>query len=73
MNLLVLLAQKLAELDAKKDSLEQKIEKKNNISLEVNENNESAINLYKKYKFEEVGRRKKYYNKKDDAILHHLY
>ena len=42
------------------------------IYLEVNENNEGAINLYKKYRFEEVGRRKKYYNEKDDAILMNL-
>ena len=42
------------------------------IYLEVNENNECAINLYKKYRFEEVGRRKKYYNEKDDAILMNL-
>lgn len=42
------------------------------ICLEVNENNISAINLYKKYRFEEVGRRKKYYNEKDDAILMNL-
>ena len=40
--------------------------------LEVNENNENAINLYKKYAFEEVGRRKGYYNKKYDAILMNL-
>lgn len=49
--------------------------KRNNkefIYLEVNENNINAINLYKKYKFEEVGRRKQYYNKKDDAILMNL-
>ena len=42
------------------------------ICLEVNENNISAINLYKKYRFEEVGRRKKYYDQKDDAILMNL-
>lgn len=42
------------------------------ICLEVNENNISAINLYKKYRFKEVGRRKKYYNEKDDAILMNL-
>ena len=39
-----------------------------NITLEVNENNTSAINLYKKYKFELVSRREKYY-KDTDAIL----
>lgn len=41
----------------------------NSINLEVNERNFPAINLYKKYEFLEVGRRKKYYNKKFDAIL----
>lgn len=39
------------------------------ITLEVNENNEPAIKLYKKYGFEQVGLRKKYYNNKEDAIL----
>lgn len=39
-----------------------------NITLEVNENNLSAINLYKKYKFDLVSRRVKYY-KDNDAIL----
>ncbi len=39
------------------------------ITLEVNENNISAINLYKKYNFKQVGLRKKYYNNTDDAIL----
>jgi len=39
-----------------------------NITLEVNENNLSAINLYKKYKFEVTSRREKYY-KDNDAIL----
>ena len=34
------------------------------MTFEVNENNISAINLYKKYKFETVGMRKKYYNGK---------
>lgn len=40
-----------------------------NVILEVNENNSIAINLYKKSGFEEIGRRKKYYNNTDDAIL----
>ena len=40
-----------------------------NITLEVNVNNVPAINLYKKYNFEEVGIRKKYYNGIDDAII----
>ena len=39
------------------------------ITLEVNINNIPAINLYKKYGFEKVGLRKKYYNHKDDALL----
>ena len=40
-----------------------KLEK--DISLEVNEVNTAAINLYKKAGFEEVGIRKKYYNGKN--------
>ena len=39
------------------------------ISLEVNEKNESAINLYKKAEFKEVGIRKKYYNGCENAII----
>ena len=39
------------------------------INLEVNVKNTIAINLYKKYNFEEVGLRKKYYNNTDDALL----
>lgn len=39
------------------------------ITLEVNVNNKNAIQLYKKHNFEEVGRRKKYYNNTDDAII----
>lgn len=39
------------------------------ITLEVNEKNTCAINLYKKYGFKQVGLRKKYYNNTDDAIL----
>ena len=42
---------------------------KKDISLEVNEENETAINLYKKAGFEEVGIRKKYYNGKNNAII----
>jgi len=40
-----------------------------NVTLEVNENNQVAIKLYKKYNFIEVGKRKKYYNNTDDAII----
>lgn len=48
---------------------ESKKLKKDNIYLEVNEKNEIALGLYEKYNFEKVGKRKEYYNKKDDAIL----
>lgn len=44
-------------------------EKRNNISLEVNEKNNIAIKLYEKYGFEKVGIRKKYYNGIDSAII----
>ena len=46
-----------------------KSKKLKNVTLEVNENNEKAIKLYKKYNFVEVGKRKKYYNNTDDAII----
>ena len=39
------------------------------VTLEVNEHNKPAINLYKKYNFVEVGKRNKYYNNTDDAII----
>lgn len=39
------------------------------ITLEVREDNIPAIALYKKCMFEEVGRRKKYYNKLIDGII----
>ena len=39
------------------------------VTLEVNVHNEIAINLYKKYDFKEVGKRPKYYNNIDDAII----
>ena len=39
------------------------------ITLEVNENNLPAINLYKKFNFLEVGKRKNYYQNGDTAIL----
>ena len=41
----------------------------NSITLEVNEHNLPAINLYLKYGFKNVGFRKKYYNNKDNAII----
>ena len=39
------------------------------ITLEVRENNLTAIHLYESFNFEEVGRRKKYYKNGDTAIL----
>lgn len=39
------------------------------VTLEVNINNDIAKKLYYKYDFEEVGRRTKYYNGTDDAII----
>lgn len=39
------------------------------VTLEVNIKNENAIKLYKKFNFKEVGKRKKYYNNIDDAII----
>ncbi len=44
-------------------------EKANKINLEVNEKNRTAINLYSRFGFRKVGRRAKYYNGQDDAIL----
>ena len=41
----------------------------NSITLEVNEHNQPAINLYLKYGFKNVGFRKKYYNNKDNASI----
>lgn len=39
------------------------------VTLEVNVHNDIAIKLYKKYNFKEVGRRNKYYNNMDDALI----
>ena len=39
------------------------------VTLEVNIHNEIAINLYEKYDFKEVGKRPKYYNGVDDALI----
>lgn len=39
------------------------------LNLEVNEENYSAIHLYKKFGFEKVGIRKKYYKNKDGLIM----
>ena len=40
-----------------------------NIMLEVNANNQNAINLYKKFNFEIINIRKKYYNSEDAYIM----
>lgn len=53
-----------------------KISKEKNlksITLEVNEKNIPAINLYEKFNFKKVGTRKKYYNNTDTAIIMTLY
>lgn len=42
------------------------------LTLEVNESNLPAIELYKKFGFTQVGTRPKYYNHKEDAILMNL-
>ena len=39
------------------------------ITLEVNENNLSAIRLYDKFSFDKLGIRKKYYDGESDAII----
>lgn len=41
----------------------------NSITLEVNSSNLPAQNLYEKYGFKVLGRRKKYYNGTEDAII----
>lgn len=46
-----------------------KTKKLKSVTLEVNVNNNIAINLYKKYDFKEVGKRPKYYNNIDDALI----
>jgi len=42
---------------------------KENITLEVNENNIGAINLYKKFGFVEVAKREGYYNGIDGILM----
>ena len=43
------------------------------LTLEVRESNEKAIACYTKFGFKEVGKRKKYYEHKEDAILMTLF
>lgn len=47
--------------------------KMNSITLEVNESNEPAISLYKKFGFKNLGIRKKYYNNSENAIIMTLF
>ncbi len=46
-----------------------KIRNLQSLTLEVNENNEIAINLYKKFGFAVEGRRANYYFGKDAALI----
>ena len=41
----------------------------NEITLEVNESNNAAISLYKKFSFEQVGLRKNYYKDGSNALI----
>lgn len=47
----------------------EKLPNDKDVFLEVNENNKAAINLYKKFGFEQISIRKKYYNNKDNALI----
>ena len=51
---------------------EGNIKKIDNITLEVNVNNESAITLYKKYNFIERATRKGYYNGIDGILMERM-
>lgn len=50
-----------------------KSEKVTSLTLEVNTNNLSAKKLYKKYGFQILGIRKKYYHQTDDALIMTFY
>jgi ribosomal-protein-alanine N-acetyltransferase len=45
------------------------IPEKSTIFLEVNENNNNAISIYKKYCFKKINKRKSYYKDGSDAII----
>ncbi len=62
--LLKFLINEIKDIYNQKEDVFQRI-----ISLEVNETNEVAINLYRKNGFEEDGRRKKYYENRYDAVI----
>ena len=42
------------------------------LTLEVRESNKKARNLYEKYNFKEIGRRKNYYENNETAVLYSL-
>lgn len=48
------------------------IAKNDRILLEVDENNEIAINLYKAFGFKEISRRKNYYHKETAIIMEYM-
>lgn len=50
-----------------------KINRINKITLEVNENNISAIHLYEKYGFKKIAERANYYNGTDTAVIMQLH
>lgn len=49
-----------------------KVSKNERILLEVSENNEIAIKLYKAYGFKEISRRKNYYKDKSAIIMEYI-
>lgn len=53
--------------------LEELLKLKKDITLEVNENNISAIKLYEKYNFKKVAIRKNYYKNKDGILMERKY
>lgn len=61
---------KLGELLLSKSLLELKKEGIKNIFLEVRDNNNQAINLYKKVGFKQISIRKKYYDNNIDALIY---
>ena len=50
------------------DSIDE-IDKIETVTLEVNENNKYAIQLYKNFDFKKVGLRKNYYRNHEDALI----
>ena len=52
---------------------EAKLEHADSLTLEVSSKNIIAQNMYEKYNFNILGKRKKYYNNTEDAIIMTLY